>query len=71
MQAEDNCEAPDQHFAPRLRLISSSREFKKDSWKKFKENFKITPVALNVFITAPGKEFFTAAKLLCNKNKSL
>jgi hypothetical protein len=59
------------NLRPDLMLISSSGEFKKESWKKFKEDFQITPATLNVLLSAPGEEFFSQAKMPHNKNKSL
>lgn len=56
---------------PSLGLFSSSGEFKKDNWKEFKKQYNITSASLNVLLTGPGEEFFTAAKLQCNKNKSI
>lgn len=56
---------------PSLGLFSSSGDFKKESWKRFKKNYKITRAALNVLLSAPGEDYFTAAKLPCNKNKSI
>lgn len=59
------------NLRPEFMLISSSGDFKNESWKKFKQDFQITPATLNVLLSSPGEEFFSQAKMPCNKNKSL
>ena len=56
---------------PNLGLYSSSGEFKKDRWKDFKTKYRISKAALNVLLTAPGEDYYTAAKLPRNKNRSI
>lgn len=56
---------------PSLGLFRSSGEYKKDNWKQFKKEYNITKASLNVLLSGPGEEYFNAAKLPCNRNKSI
>lgn len=52
-------------------LFSTSGDFRKESWKKFKTDLRISPATLNVLLTSPGEDFFMQPKFLCKKNKSV
>jgi len=40
----------------------------KENWKK---DYNITKATLNILLIGPREEFFTAAKLPCDKNKTI
>ncbi|KAG0581687.1 hypothetical protein KC19_3G000200 [Ceratodon purpureus] len=59
------------NLRPDYMLFSSSGDFMKSNWKKFKEDFAITSATLNVLLTAPGEEYFKEAKLSSSRNKAI
>jgi len=59
------------NLRPDYMLFSSSGDFMKSNWKKFKEDFAITPATLNVLLTGPGEEYFKEAKLSSSRHKSV
>jgi hypothetical protein len=39
-------------------------------WKKFKKDYNVTSAMMQVLLEAPGKEFFSSAKQMRNKNRT-
>ena len=56
------------NLKPRLQLLSANREFSCSNWRTFKQNYNVTNAIMKVLVEAPGKELFSGAKQMCNKN---
>ena len=56
---------------PSLGFVNAEGAFQHDRWKHFKANSSITSAAMRVLLEAPGEEYFIAAELISNKNKSI
>ena len=56
---------------PKLKFFSATGDFLPENWKKFKVEYNITSATMRVLTEAPGDDFFSLGKLVCNKNKDI
>jgi hypothetical protein len=56
---------------PRLQLFGANREFNCIDWRTFKRNYNVISTTMQALFEAPGEEFFSCAKQMRNKNRSI
>ena len=56
---------------PNLGLLDKGECLQEDRWKQFKADYNVTRASMRVLLEAPREDYFIAAKVVSNKNKTI